>query len=261
MGDNFIRELWRYRELLYFFAWREIKLRYRQASFGIAWAIIQPLFTMILFSLVFGRLARMPSNGIPYPLFCYCALVPWTYFSSVLGIGSNSLVSNDSLITKVYFPRVLLPAGVAVAGLLDFVMGSLFLVGMMFYYHVRPGWGLLLSPFVILVMVLLTTGVSMIMAAANVRYRDVRYALPFVIQLWMFATPIIYPITMIPQRFRAILALNPCWGMVDGFRACIFPGQPFDFKLIWMSVGMAVAVFVGGAYYFSRAEKSFADVI
>jgi len=256
-----IVEIWRYRELLYFFAWREIKVRYRQAAFGAAWAIIQPLSAMIIFTLLFGRLARIPSDGIPYPIFCYCALVPWTYFSTVLGVASNSLVSNESLLTKVYFPRVLLPAGTALAGLLDLVVGSLLLIGLMFYYHVKTSWALLLIPLVVLITVLVTLGVSMIMAAANVRYRDVKHAIPFVIQIWMFATPIIYPPTMIPQRFRAILALNPCWGMVDAFRACVFPGTPFDSKLIATSIAVAITIFVGGVFYFYKAEKSFADVI
>jgi len=261
MRQGSASELWHYRELLYFFAWREIKLRYRQAALGVAWAVIQPLFNMIMFALLFGRLAGMPSDGIPYPIFCFCALVPWTYFSTVLGLASNSLVSNESLLTKVYFPRVLLPAGTALAGLLDFVIGSLLLVCLMFYYHVRLSWALLFSPLVILVMVLLTVGVSMLMAAANVRYRDVRYALPFLIQIWLFATPIIYPATMIPARYRPILALNPCWGVVDAFRACLFPNLPIDFRLIGASIGVTLVVFVAGAYYFHKAERSFADVI
>ncbi len=256
-----VSELWRYRELLYFFAWREIKVRYRQAALGAAWALIQPVVTMLMFTLLFGRLAHMPSDGIPYPLFVYCALVPWTYFSGVLALASNSLVNNDQLITKVYFPRVLLPAGTAVAGLLDFVVSSLLLVGLMFYYHVTPSWALVFIPLVVFVMVMLTTGVSMAMAAANVRYRDIKYALPFVIQTWMFATPIIYPVTMVPQRFRPLLALNPCWGMVEAFRACLLPGSPVDFKLIGTSVGVTVAVFLGAAYYFKKVESSFADII
>jgi len=261
MTSNSITELWRYRELLYFFAWREIKVRYRQAAFGVAWAVIQPLFAMVIFTLLFGKLAHVPSDGIPYPIFCYSALVPWTYFSTVLGLASNSLVNNDSLLTKVYFPRVLLPAGTALAGLVDLMIGSFLLVGLMLYYHVRTSWALLLSPLVILATLVLTMGVSMAMAAANVRYRDVKHAVPFLIQIWMFATPIIYPVSMIPQRFRLILALNPCWGMVDAFRACVFPGLPFDFKLIGTSIGVTIGLVVGGAYYFYKAEKSFADVI
>ena len=261
MTSDFISELWRYRELLYFFAWREIKVRYRQAAFGVAWAVIQPLFSMIIFTLLFGKLARMPSDGIPYPIFCYSALVPWTYFSTVLGLASNSLVNNEPLLTKVYFPRVLLPAGTALAGLVDLVVGSLLLVGLMFYYHVRTSWALLLSPLVVLVTMLVTIGVSMVLAAANVRYRDVRHAVPFLIQIWMFATPIIYPASMVPQAVRPILALNPCWGMVSAFRACLFPGVSFDFKLLGTSIGVAITVFLGGTYYFYKAEKSFADVI
>lgn len=261
MKRNSISEFWRYRELLYFFAWRDVKVRYRQAAFGAFWAVIQPLLTMVVFTILFNRVARINSAGIPYPIFTYCALVPWTYFSSVLAVASTSLVSNDPLLTKVYFPRFFLPAGSVLAGLLDFVIGSLLLVVLMIYYHVRPGWSLLFSPVVIILMVLLTAGVSMILAAANVRYRDVRYGLPFLIQLWMFATPIIYPAAMIPPRFRPILALNPCWGIVDGFRACLFPEMPFDFKLIGTSMGVAVLVFIAGAYYFRHEEKSFADVI
>jgi lipopolysaccharide transport system permease protein len=261
MTSDSIAELWRYRELLYFFAWREVKVRYRQAAFGVAWAVIQPLFAMVIFTLLFGKLARVPSEGIPYPIFCYTALLPWTYFSTVLVLASNSLVNNDSLLTKVYFPRVLLPAGTVLAGLVDLVIGSFLLVGLMIYYHVRTSWALLFCPLVILVTMLLTMGVSMVMAAANVRYRDVRHAVPFLLQIWMFATPIIYPVSMIPQRFRPILALNPCWGMVNAFRACVFPGLPFDFRLIGTSIGVAFVVFLGGAYYFYKAEKSFADVI
>jgi lipopolysaccharide transport system permease protein len=261
MGREYIKELWRYRELLYFFAWREIKLRYRQAAFGAAWAVIQPVFGMILFTLIFGRMARMPSDGIPYPIFCYCALVPWTYFSSVLSSASTSLTTNSSLVEKVYFPRMYLPAGTALAGLLDFVVGSLLLVGLMRYYHVRASWALLFSPLVVLMMILLTTGVSMTVAALNVRYRDVKHAMPFLIQMGLFATPVIYPVTMIPERFRPFLALNPCWGIVEGFRACVFPGLPVDFKLLGTSMIVAVLVFVASVYYFRGAEKSFADVI
>ncbi len=261
MKNGSVRELWRYRELLYFFAWRDIKVRYRQAALGIAWAVIQPLFTMIIFTLFFGNLARMPSDGIPYPIFAYCALLPWTYFSGVLSLAGNSLVSNSSLITKIYFPRMLLPASAAVAGLLDFIVGASFLAVLMAYYHVRPSWALVFVPFVVVVMILLTTGLSMLVAAVNVRYRDVKYVLPFLIQIWLFATPIIYPITMIPARFRPILALNPCWGMVDGFRACLFPGRVVDFRLLAASVAVSVAIFVGGTYYFRKTERGFADVI
>jgi len=256
-----LAEFWRYRELLYFFAWRDIKVRYRQAFLGAAWAVIQPLFNMIMFAVIFGRLAHMPSNGIAYPLFSYCALVPWTYFAGVLGLASGSLTSNSALITKVYFPRVLLPAGTALAGLLDFIIASLLLVGMMFYYHVKVGWQLLLAPLAILLMVLLTTAVSMFTAAMSVRYRDVKYVLPFLIQIWMFATPVIYPSSMVPQRFRLLLALNPCWGMVDSFRACLLPNQPIDPGLLAISVFVSLAIFAAAFYYFRSSERYFADII
>jgi len=261
MPNQPISELWRYRELLYFFAWREIKVRYRQAALGVAWAVIQPLFGMVIFTLLFGRLAHMPSDGIPYPIFCYSALVPWTYFSTSLGQASNSLVNNEPLLTKVYFPRVLLPAGAVLAGLVDLLIGLFLLVGLMFYYHVRAGWALLLSPLAILIAALVTMGASMVLAAANVRYRDIKHAVPFLLQIWMFATPIIYPVSIVPERFRPVLALNPCWGMVSAFRACVFPEMPFDFKLIGTSTAVAIAVFLGGAFYFYKAERSFADVI
>jgi lipopolysaccharide transport system permease protein len=261
MNNETIGELWRYRELLYFFAWRDIKIRYRQAALGAGWAVIQPLATMLIFTLFFGGMAHMPSDGIPYPIFAYCALVPWTYFSGVLSLAGNSLVTNSALITKVYFPRILLPAAVAMAGLLDFLVSSILLVVMMFYYHVQPTRALIYSPLVLILMVLLTVGVSMFVAAVNVRYRDVKYVLPFLIQIWLFVTPIIYPVSMIPARFRPLLALNPCWGLIDGFRACLFPGRRMDFSLMGLSIAVAIALFVMGALYFRKAERSFADVI
>lgn len=256
-----LSELWRYRELLYFFAWRDIKVRYRQAVFGAAWAVIQPLLNMIIFSLLFGRVAHLNTGNIPYPIFVFSGLLPWTYISGVLGFASVSLVNNEPLLTKVYFPRAFLPFGSVLAGLLDFLIGSILLVGLMFYYHLQFGWFLLLIPFVILAMVLLTAGVSMITAALSVRYRDVRYALPFMIQVWMFATPIVYPVTVIPARFRPFLAFNPCWGIVDGLRACLFRGLPFNLELMGTSLTIAMGVFILGSYYFHQAEKSFADVV
>jgi lipopolysaccharide transport system permease protein len=261
MRTNVFTEFWRYRELLYFFAWRDIKVRYRQAVLGAAWAVIQPLLNMVVFAFIFGRLAHMPSNGIPYPLFSYCALVPWTYFSGTLGIASNSLTGNTSLLTKVYFPRILLPAGTVLAGLLDFGIATVLLIAMMFYYHVKASWLMLLSPLAILLMIVLTLGTGMLMAAMSVKYRDIKYVLPFVIQLMLFATPIIYPSSVVPERFRPFLALNPVWGMVDCFRACLLPNQPFDFKLIGISIGVTLLVFVAGLYYFRKSEKTFADII
>ena len=256
-----IVEFWRYRELLYFFAWRDIKVRYRQAVLGAAWAVIQPLFNMLVFAFIFGRLAHMPSNGVPYPIFSYCALVPWTYFAGVLTLASNSLTNNTSLITKVYFPRVLLPAGTALAGLLDLGIAMLLLVGMMFYYHVKLTWLVLFSPLALLLMIVLTTGASLWVAALSVKYRDIKYVLPFAIQLLLFASPIIYPSSQVPERLRPFMALNPVWGMVDSFRVCLLPNQPFDFKLIGISVAASLTIFATGLYYFRKSEKSFADII
>jgi len=261
MNNHTIGELWRYRELLYFLAWRDVKVRYRQAALGVAWAVFQPLLTMVIFTVFFGRMAHMPSDGLPYPLFSYCGLVPWMYFSGVLAMAGNSLISNSTLITKVYFPRLLLPTSVAVAGLLDFGMSAGFLVIMMFYYRVPPRWLLLTTPFWIAMLVMVTTGISMLVAAVNVKYRDVKYLLPFGIQILLFATPIIYPVTLVPQRYRYLLALNPCWGMIDGFRASIFPGRPIDLGIVGVSVTVGVGLFVAGVYYFRKAERSFADVI
>src|SRR5215472_16149153 len=201
MGEWF-SEVWHSREILYFLAWRDVKVRYKQAALGVAWAVVQPLLTMIIFSLVFGRLASIPSDGVPYPLFSYAALLLWTYFSFTLTQVGNSLVTNSSLITKIYFPRVLLPAAAAFGGLLDLVVGSTFLVGMLFYYHIAPRWTLLLTPVFVAQTVLLVMGVGMLLAALNVRYRDVKYTIPFLTQLGLFVTPIIYPVSFLPQRFQ-----------------------------------------------------------
>ena len=259
--SNALKELWRFRELLYFLAWRDIKVRYKQAALGAAWAVIQPLFGMIIFSIFFGRLAGIPSDGIPYPLFVFSALVPWTYFASTLALGGNSLISNTSLITKIYFPRVFLPAAPAVAGLVDFVIASAMLVLMLMYYGVRPGWWVLFYPVLMLAMLFLVVGVSMLLAAVNVRYRDVKYTIPFLVQLWLFVTPIIYPPSFVPERFRGLLSLNPMFGIVEGFRACLFPLRAVDLGLVATSLCVTVLLFVLGAYYFNRTQREFSDII
>jgi len=256
-----LSELWRFRELLYFLAWRDVKVRYKQAVLGIAWAIIQPLFTMLIFTLFFGRLAGVPSDGIPYPLFSLCALVPWTYFSVTLSQAGNSLISNSNLITKVYFPRALLPAASALGGMPDFLVGSGLLMVMMFYYRVKPGWSLLLAPLFVLGLMILVFGVSMLLAAMNVRYRDVKYAIPFLIQIWLFVTPIIYPATFLPKRFQQILALNPLAGLIEGFRACLIPNRQMDLTLVGTSAVVTLFVLVVGALYFRKTERTFADII
>lgn len=261
-SDNgWFKELWAYRELLYFLAWRDVKIRYKQAALGAAWAILQPVLTMVIFTLFFGRLAGVPSDNIPYALFSFCGLVLWTYFSTVLAQAGQSLVGNSNLITKVYFPRVTLPASSAVSGLLDFSIGLVFLAGMLVYYRVAPGWSLLWAPVFVASLILLTIGAGLILAALNVRYRDVKYATPFLIQLWLFVTPIIYPTTILPQRYKALVALNPLAGLVEGFRASIFPGRQLDVPLTITSLAGSVIVFVAGVIYFRKTERVFADVI
>jgi lipopolysaccharide transport system permease protein len=261
---KWLSELWRYRELVYFLAWRDIKVRYKQAALGAVWAILQPLATMIVFTLVFGRLAGMSSGdnpNVPYPLFTYCALVLWTYCSVVIGQAGQCLVSNSNLITKVYFPRVALPASAAVSALLDLVIGLSFLIVLMVYYEVQPSWLLLLAPVFLVSLMLVTIGMSVLTAAVNVQYRDVKHAMPFLLQLWMFGTPVIYPLYIVPERYRFLMALNPLTGIVEGFRWCIFPGWQLDWPLTAVSLIMSVLVFVGGMVYFRRTERGFADVI
>lgn len=258
---EWLSELWRFRELLYFLAWRDVKIRYKQAAFGAGWAIIQPLFTMIIFTLFFGKLAGFSSGGIPYPIFTYSALVPWIYFSGTLSLAGNSLISNSNLITKIYFPRVLLPAASALSGLLDFAVGLGLLAVLMLYYHIQPSWFLLLYPLCITLMVTLTVGVSMLLAALNVRYRDVKHTIPFLVQIWLFVTPVIYPSTIIPKRYHLLLALNPMSGVVEGFRACLFPAKGLSLPLMGVSVGVTLIVFFVGAVYFRKTERTFADII
>jgi lipopolysaccharide transport system permease protein len=261
VNAKWLSELWRYRELVYFLAWRDVKVRYKQAALGAAWAILQPLLSMIVFTLFFGKLAGIPSDGIPYPLFAYCALVLWTYFSGVVGQAGQSLVANSNLITKVYFPKIALPASSAVSGLIDFSVGLGFLIILMAYYHVQPGWALLWAPVFLASLILLTVGVGLILAALNVRYRDIKYTIPLLIQLWLFVTPVIYPTTFIPKRFQTLLALNPLSGIIEGFRACLFPGRQLDSTLTAISLIVTTIVFVVGLVYFRRTERLFADII
>jgi homopolymeric O-antigen transport system permease protein len=254
-------ELWRFRELLYFLAWRDVKVRYKQAFFGAAWAVIQPLFTMLIFTFFFGRMAKVPTGDIPYPVFCFSALVAWTYFAGTLGLAGNSLIGNANLLTKIYFPRVLLPAASALSGLLDFGVGSAFLFAMMAYYRVKPGWTLILWPLIVLEMAIVTLGISMLFAALNVRYRDVKHVIPFMVQLGLFITPVIYPPEFLPPRWHLLLALNPLSGVMECFRACFFPSYALDVRLVMTSSGVALLLLVVGVLYFRNAERTFADIV
>lgn len=255
-----LRDLWAYRDLLYFLTWRDVKVRYKQTVLGAAWAIIQPLFTMLIFWLFFGRLAGMPSDGIPYPLFALAGLIPWTFFANAVTNSGNSLVGSANLITKVYFPRMIIPFAAVGAGLIDLAIAFGLMAVMMIWFGVAPTLSLLLLPLLVVLTALLATGVGMWMSALNVKYRDIRYALPFVIQLWMFASPIIYPATIVPEKWRWALALNPMTGIIDGYRAALF-GRPPDWKALAISAGVTMCALIYAAYHFRRMEKTFADVV
>jgi len=255
-----LRELWNYRELLYFLTLRDIKLRYKQTALGAAWVIIQPLFTMLLFTLFFGKLARMPSDNVPYPLFAYAGLVPWTFFSNSITNSGQSLVGNSSLISKVYFPRIYIPAGAVGAGLLDFAIASVLLLPMLIYYEVTITWRILLLPAFALLATILALGIGMWLAALNVKYRDVRYAIPFLVQLWLFASPVIYPASIVPPKWKWVLAVNPVTGVIEGFRASIL-GKEFDVSTILSSVVVTSLILIFSFFAFRRVEDSFADVV
>jgi len=249
-----------YRDLIWFLTKRDIQLRYRQTALGLAWAILQPVATMAVFSIFFGRLGKLPSDGVPYPLFVFCGLVPWQLFAYTLTESSSSLVANQSLVTKIYFPRLVIPLSATLAGLMDFLVSFVVLLGIMAWYHVMPTARLLLVPLLLLLEVTLAFGVGLWLCALNVRYRDVRYALPFLSQIWMFATPIAYSATLVPARWRPLLGLNPMAGVVDGFRWAL-TGTGGGPGLLWVS-GLAAAVMVfAGLHYFARMERTFADRI
>lgn len=254
-------ELWSYRELLYFLTWRDMKVRYKQTVLGAAWAIIQPFFTMVVFSLFFGKLAKVPSDGIPYPIFAYTALVPWTFFAHGLSQSSNSLVGNANLIKKVYFPRLVVPISSVVSGLVDFVLAFIVLVAMMLVYGIFPTIKIVWLPLLLLLTFISALGVGLWLSAMNVQFRDVRYTVPFLTQFWLFATPIAYPSSLLSEPWRTFYGLNPMVGVVEGFRWALLGADTAPGPIILVSALMALALLVGGAFYFRRMEKTFADVI
>ncbi len=256
-----LRELWVYRELLYFLTWRDVKVRYKQTALGAAWAIIQPFFTMLVFSLFFGRLAKVPSDGIPYPLFSFTALVPWTFFATGISLSSSSLVGSANLITKVYFPRLTIPFATLLAGLVDMVLAFLVLLVMMAHYHVTPSRHILYLPFFVLLALVTSLAVGLWLSALNVQYRDVRYAVPFLTQFWMYATPIAYPSSLLPEPWRTLYGLNPMAGVIEGFRWSLLGSRNEPGPMLIASSCAAVLLLVGGAFYFRRMEKTFADVV
>ena len=255
-----LRDLWAYRELLYFLVWRDIKVRYKQTVLGAAWAVLQPFFTMVVFSIFFGGLAKVPSDGIPYPIFAYCALVPWSYFAGALDRAGNSLVGSANLITKVYFPRLAIPMSAVLAGLLDLAIAFVVLLGMMLYYGIVPTAAILTLPLFLLLAIATALAVGLWLSALNVQYRDVRYTIPFLTQFWLFATPIAYSSSLVPQQWRALYGLNPMAGVVEGFRWALLGKDPPG-PLLVVSTVVVVLLLIGGLYYFRRMEKTFADVV
>ena len=255
------RELWEYRELLFFFAWRDIKVRYRQTVMGALWAIIQPFFTMVIFSLFFGRLANIPSDGVPYPIFSFTGLVPWTFFANALAQASNSLVYNANMVKKIYFPRLALPIATVLAGVIDFALAFLVLLGIMLFYGLVPTGNIIWLPLFALLALVTSIGVSLWLAAMNVQFRDVRYTIPFLTQAWLFVTPIAYPSSLLSEPWRTVYGLNPMAGVVEGFRWALLGTDTAPGKMIIVSALVAVTLFVSGAFYFRRMEQSFADVL
>jgi lipopolysaccharide transport system permease protein len=260
-----LRELWEYRELLYFLIWREVKIRYKQATLGVAWAVLQPFLTMVIFSIVFGRFAGLPSDGLPYPVFAFCALLPWQLFAFALTESSNSVVANQRLITKVYFPRVMMPIAAVGVGLLDFAISFIVLLCLIGFYGAY--YGLTLSafvwtvPFWALLAVATALGVGLWLSALNVKYRDIRYTVPFLAQLWFFATPVVYPTSIVPAEWRLLFALNPMVGVVDGFRWALLGQTNAPDATVLISIGAVCVMLVAGLFYFRRMERTFADVI
>jgi lipopolysaccharide transport system permease protein len=255
------RELWEYRELIYFFVWRDIKVRYKQTAIGAAWTVLQPFLTMLVFSLFFGRLAHIPSQGLPYPIFYYSALLPWMYFAGALQNSTATIVENQRLVTKVYFPRLALPLSSVLSGLVDFGVSLLMFIAMMFYYRIHLSWAVLMVPVFLLLAVLTALGAGLWLAALNAIYRDVRYVVPFLIQFWMFASPVAYPGSLVPAKWRWVYGLNPMAGVIEGFRwSLVGRGAPPG-RLIVVSTAVVLGVLLSGIAYFQKMETTIADVL
>jgi lipopolysaccharide transport system permease protein len=253
--------LYRYRELLYFLTWRDVIVRYKQAAVGVAWAVLQPLLTMVVFTVIFGRFAKMPSDNLPYPIFAFTALLPWNYFAQAIGRSGTSLVSNANLVSKVYFPRLVIPISGAIAPLVDFVISFVILLGMMVWYGIAPTWGVLALPLFTLLAVVTAVAVSLYLAALNVKYRDVGHAIPFLVQFWMYASPVVYSVSIIPEKWRLLYSLNPMVGVIEGFRWALLGKEQPDFAVMAMSIIVVAILLVGGLVYFKRTERVFADII
>ncbi len=256
-----LSDLWEYRELLYFLVWRDLKVRYKQTAIGVGWAVIQPLLAMIIFTVVFGYLARMPSNDLPYPLFFYSALIPWNYFASALGRAIGSVVYDANLLSKVYFPRLILPLAGTVSAVVDFLFSFILLLGMMLWYRIAINWWILTWPLFLGLALLTALAVGLWLSALNVRYRDIGHAIPFLIQIWMFCSPVVYPVSMVPEKYRLIYSLNPMVGVIEGFRwALLGKGSP-DPLVMAVSTAVVALLLIGGLIFFKNMERTFADVV
>ncbi len=255
-----LRELLHYKDLFYFLVWKEIKVLYKQTILGLTWAIIRPLFTMVIFSVVFGRLAKIPSDGVPYPLFAFVALIPWTYFSTAITSSSNSLVSNTNLLTKVYFPRLIIPMTPVLSGLVDFGIAFVLLGGMMTWFRIMPTWNVVFLPFLMLLMICAASGIGMWLSALAIQYRDIKFAVPFLAQLLLYAAPVVWPVSLVPPSYRLVYGLYPMAGIIEGFRSALLGTNPMPWDLIAMGTLSTSLILFSGALYFRKMERIFADV-
>jgi lipopolysaccharide transport system permease protein len=259
--DLELKTIWDYRELLYFFVWKDVKVRYKQTLLGAGWAVLQPLLTMVIFTIVFRKFAKVPSDGLPYPIFTYTALLPWTYFSQAVSRSGMSLVSNGALVGKVYFPRLILPMAGTVAPMVNFAMAFVVLLGMMIWYGIAPTTGILVLPVFLLLALVTALSVGVFLSAVNVRYRDVNHTIPFLVQFWMFASPVAYPVSLVPEQWRLLYSLNPMAGVIEGFRWALLGKASPDFEVMAISGAVVLCLFCGAIIYFKRAERTFADLI
>jgi len=256
-----IAEVWEYRELLSMFVWRDVAVRYKQSLIGIGWAVIQPVTTMVIFSIIFGYLAKLPSEGIPYPIYTFCALLPWNYFARSLSDSSDSLVSSANLVTKVYFPRLILPLSKVLAGFIDFTIAFVILLVLMVWYQIAPSYGIFLLPAFMLIAILTAFGIGLWLTALNVKYRDIKFVVPFITQLWMYTSPVAYSTSLIPEKWQWLYGLNPMVGVIEGFRwALLSKGAP-DPVMMSVSTVIVLIILVGGIYYFRKTEQTFSDII
>jgi len=257
-----LRDLWVYRELIFFMIWRNLKVRYKQTLLGAAWAVIQPLMTMIVFNFIFGNVAKVPTDDIPYPIFSYTALLPWGLFTTALNQASRSLTANHNMVTKIYFPRLVLPISSVLAGLVDFAIAFVILIGLMFYYGVTPAWNVLWTlPLFLILSIITALGVALWLSAVNVKYRDVNYALPFMTQFWLFITPVAYSASVISERWQLVYSLNPMAGVVNGFRWALLGSGTGPDTALWVSVGISMVILISGLFYFRNMQRTFADMI